>query len=186
MENGKWRGEVRRWKGETGQASAGGVMFTIIVVLIAAILVDVFHLMEVRDFAYSLAADAALTGTSLGRDYSAYYKPPHRGELRLNPGWAQSQARQVVQEGMDERGISHSDYSVRIEVIPDITGGTVPSFPPVPRASLGGISDWTTDRPAVGVYLTVDVDTNLFGLVNGGQPVTVHAFQAVNVTEVQP
>ena len=178
------RGE---WKEERGQASAGGVMFTIIVVLISAILVDVFHLMEVRDFAYSLAADAALTGANLGRDYSAYYNSPtRRGLLQLNAGWAQSQARQTVQEGMGQRGISHSDYSVRIEVIPDTIGGTVPSFPPVPRASLGGISNWITDRPAVGVYLTVDVDTNFFGLVNGGQPVTVHAFQAVNVTEVHP
>ena len=167
-----------------GQATAGGVVFIMIIILTAAVLVDVFHLMQVRNFAYGLAADAALVGASLGRDFTGYYEQPHRGELWLDEHEARIAAENHVAEEMAAHGIT--DYYVQVEVITSPHGGTIPHFPPVPRASLAGITHWTTDEPAVGVYLAIPVDTNLLGLVNGGGPVTVHAFHASKVTRRIP
>ena len=165
------------------QAWAGGVMFVVILVLVAAVLVDVYHCHEVRNFAYGLAADAAMMAANQGRDFESYFRPGTRGVLRLDEQCARAIAQSVVEEGMAGRGITN--YQVIIHVITNPDGGQIPGFPPVARASLTGESDWSTDGPAVGVYLAIPVQTNLLGLVNGGQPVTVHAFHAAEVSKVQ-
>jgi len=167
-----------------GSSWAGGVMLALILILLGAILTDVYHLSEVRNFAYGLAADAAMAGANLGRDFEGYYHMGTRGELWLGHHDARTVALNVVEAGMAQRGIT--DYQVIIHVITNPNGGQIPGFPPVPRADLTGEAGWETDGPAVGVYLAVQVETNLFGLVNGGQPITVHAFHAAEVSEVQP
>ena len=156
-------------------------MLVVILILAAAVLADVYHLHEVRNFAYGLAADAAMAGANQGRDFVGYYGL-RRGELGLGSS-AYSTALNVVTEGMTGRGIT--GYEVIIQVISNPNGGQVQNFPPVPRAGLAGESHWTTNGPAVGVYLAVPVQTNLFGLVNGGQPITVHTFHAAEVVQVQ-
>jgi len=195
MANGRWPMADGRWRipggllsaishklsARGGQAWAGGVMLVVILILAAAVLADVYHLHQVRNFAYGLAADAALAGANQGRDFVGYYSS-QRGRLGLASS-AYATALDVVAEGMSERGIT--GYEVIIQVISDSNGGEVQNFPPVPRAGLAGESHWTTSGPAVGVYLAVPVPTNLFGLVNGGQPFTVHAFHAAEVVRVQ-
>jgi len=170
-------------KGIEGQATAGGIMFTMIIVLIGAVLIDVYNLHSVRNFAYGLAADAALVGANLGRDFTGYYEDATRGLLRLDEAEARDTALACVTDGMAARGIT--GYTALVEVITSSSGGTVTNFPPVSRASLAGITSWSADGPAVGVYLVVPVQTNLFGLVNGGQPVRVHAFAASEVVHRQ-
>ena len=168
----------------SGQAWAGGLMLVVILVLIAAALVDVYRLHQIRNFAYGLAADAAMAGANLGRDFEKYYDLGTRGELRLEASDARDVAQSVIDEGMAERGIT--GYQVIIHVITNPGGGQIPGFPPVPRASLTGENGWYTDGPAVGIYLEVPVEATLFGLVNGGQPVTVHAFHTAEIVRVQP
>jgi hypothetical protein len=165
-------------KDERGQTAVSGLLFTLILALIVAFLVDVYSLKETRSFAYDLASEAALIGAARGRDFSHFIST---GEIRILEDVAREEALEVIVEGMGRRGIT--DYEVRIEVLPE--GGTVFGFPPVPRASQFGSSDFSSEEPAVGVYLAIPVRVYFFGLVVGGESVTVHVFAASGIASAE-
>ena len=167
----------RTWHDEQGSATVAGLFFTLIVVVLAAAIVDVYRLQDTRTFAYSAANDAALRGASLGRDWPRFMET---GELYLDPYAANDAAQNALDQIMQARGITNFQHVVGI--MPNPGGGTftLPA-PCLPRASFWDSVTWTETQPAVGVCVVVPVQTILFGLVNGNQPVTVNAFAAAGV-----
>ena len=174
------RGYEERFLGdERGSASIAGLCFTLILMLLAAAIVDVYRLQDTRTFAYGAANDAALRGASLGRDWDRFTTT---GEMYLDPYAANQAAQSALGQVMQARGVNGYDY--RVGIIPDPGGGTftLPA-PCLPRASFWDTTTWTETQPAVGVCVVIPVPTILFGLVNGNQPVTVNAFAAAGVVE---
>ena len=164
---------------ERGSATIAGLFFTLILMVLAAAIVDVYRIQDVRTFAYSAANDAALRGASFGRDWDQFTAT---GEMALDPYAATDAAQGALEQVMQTRSISSFRY--QIGVIPNPGGGTfnLPA-PCISRASLWNTTTWTETRPAVGVCVQVQVATILFGLVNGNQPVTVNAFAAAGVVQ---
>ena len=130
-----------------------------------------------RTFAYSAANDAALRGASLGRDWDRFMAT---GEMYLDPYAANDAARSALAQIMLVRGLP--DYQSVVGIMPNPGGGTftLPA-PCLPRASFWNTMTWTETQPAVGVCVVIPVQTILFGLVNGNQPITVNAFAAAGV-----
>jgi len=163
---------------DSGQAAVASVVLTMILVLIAGGMVDVYRLQEGRNWAYRAAEAAALAGATLGRDLAPVYDPAI-GRPRVDPMTGRSRAEDVLLESLNRRGVSGASY--QIEVLE--WGGAIAGFPPVARADMWAASDWVSNEPAVGVYLEIPVETWLLGLVNGGDAVTVHVFAAAAVAE---
>ena len=161
---------------ERGSATLAGVLFSLILIVLAAAIVDVYRIQDIRTFTYSAANDAALRGASFGRDWNRFTTT---GQLGLNETVATNTATNALTALMQMRRLT--DYTYQVKVLPDPGGGTVSHFPPVARAELKGRADWTETQPAVGVYVQVTVPTLLFGLIDGNQPIQVHAFAAAGV-----
>jgi len=164
---------------ERGSASVAGLLFTLILMVLAAAIVDVYRLQDTRTFAYSVANDAALRGASFGRDWDQFGAT---GEMSLDPFAATDATQIALEQLMQTRGIS--DYSYQIGVIPNSGGGTfrLPA-PCVAHASFWDTTTWTETQPAVGVCIQVRVATFLLGLVSGNKPVTVNVFAAAGVVQ---
>ncbi len=167
---------------ERGSASVAGLLFTFILMVLAAAIVDVYRLSDTRTFAYSAANDAALRGASFGRDWDEFTAT---GDMRLDPYAATSAAQDALETVVSRRGITTFQY--QIGVMPNPGGGTfhLPA-PCVNRASLWNTTTWTETEPAVAVCIQIQVPTILFGLVNDNQPVTVNAFAAAGVVRELP
>ncbi len=164
---------------ERGSAVVAGVLFTFILLVLAAAIVDVYRLQDTRTFAYSAANDAALRGASLGRDWDSYTAT---GELYLDASAANDAAKTALEQMMQARRITNFQYV--IGVLPNPGGGTFAMPAPcLLCASLWNTTVWTEDEPAVGVCTVVTVPTILFGLINGNQPIAVHAFAAAGVAQ---
>jgi|GEM_PF-2139741 len=164
---------------DRGSATIAGLLFTLILMVLAAVIVDAYRIQDTRTFAYSAANDAALRGASFGRDWNQFTAT---GEMYLDPLVASDAAQSALESVMQTRGITRFQY--QIGVIPNPGGGTfnLPA-PCASRASLWNTTTWTETRPAVGVCVQVQVPTILLGLVNGNQAVTVNAFAAAGVVE---
>jgi hypothetical protein len=149
----------------------------LIFILIAAGLVDIYRLYSARNWAYSVAQEAALAGVSQGRDWSSVTAT---GTIRLIPEIATSQAQQIISEEMITRGISR--FSADIRVLPDPSGGAITGYPP--RAVRLGDSqgDWSENEPAVGVYLTIQVEWLLLDRV-GITEKSVSVFASAGVVQ---
>jgi len=125
-------------------------------------LVDIYRLYAARNWAYSVAQEAALAGASRGRDWSAVL---NTGFIELDQAVASREAEIVINSAMQARGIT--GYVASIRVLPDPFGGTVSGFPPRPVRLGEALSDWSSNEPAVGVYLEVPVQwtiLNSFGI----------------------
>ncbi len=166
-------------KDEQGNASIAGLFFTLILMVLAAAIEDIYRIQDTRTFAYSAANDAALRGVSFGRDWNRYM---NEGTMSLDPYVATDATQNALENVMAARGIVNFRY--QIGVIPNPGGGTfnLPA-PCVAHASQWDTTMWTETRPAVGVCVQIPVPTILFGLINGNQPITVNAFAAAGVVE---
>jgi hypothetical protein len=157
------------------QSAVWGLLTILVLVIIAGGLVDIYRLYAARNWAYTVAQEAALAGASRGRDW-AYVSAT--GNIRLNSGLAISQAQQVVTAEMNTRGVS--GYIVDFRVLPDPAGGTIVGYPPRPVRLGNSRGDWSANEPAVGVYLTIPVDWLLldsFGIA--GKSISVFASAGV-------
>jgi hypothetical protein len=163
---------------QRGQMVVAAVLLVLLLVVLAGGSVDLYRLQETRSWAYRTAEASALAGVVLGRDLGAVYT---HGRVRVDPAAGRAAAEQAVLDALVRRGTTGS-YDIRIA---EWGGEMVAGYPPVSRADMWGASGWTPDEPAVGVYLEVEVDTFLLGLVNGGAPVTVHAFAASGLAELR-
>ncbi len=148
-----------------------GVLASLVLILAAAAVLDVYRLSTTRNWAYQIASDAALRGVGRGRDFASLAAS---GVMSLDEGAAVYEAMSAASAALAEKGISR--YVLDARALP--LGGTVYGFPPVPRASQSGEGHWSSPEPAVGVYLEISVPVVFFGWVNGASDVPVHAFGA--------
>jgi hypothetical protein len=157
---------------ESGQVTVLAVILVMVLVLVAGTVADLYRIQEIRSFAYRAAEAAALAGVSQGRDYGSVIST---GQMRVDPTTAYVVAEETLLSALALHNLT-ATYDIRVLEY----GGTVPGFPPVSRADLWGAGDWVSDRPAVGVYLEVPVQTMLLGWV-WGEEVRVHVFAAAGV-----
>lgn len=109
------------------QTAVWGLLAMLIFVAIAGALVDIYRLFAARNWAYSVAQEAALAGASKGRDWSAIMSG---GEIRLVQSTAETAAENLVVAEMSARGIH--GYAMDVRVLPDPAGGSVTGYPPQP------------------------------------------------------
>jgi hypothetical protein len=123
----------------------------LIFIAVSAGLIDVYRLYAARNWAYSVAQEAALAGVSKGRDWSSMTS----SGLRLDANLARSQSSAVVTSAMTQHGVT--GYTLDVRVLPDQNGGSIPGFPSRTVRLGNGLGAWSSDEPAVGVYLQVPV-----------------------------
>ena len=157
------------------QTAVWGLLTMLLFVAIAGGLVDIYRLFAARNWAYSVAQEAALAGASKGRDWSAIMSG---GEIRLVQSTAETAAENLVTAEMSARGIY--GYAMDVRVLPDPAGGSVTGYPPRPVRLGNNLGNWTSDEPAVGVYLVVPVDWLILDRI-GIVGKTVSAFSAAGV-----
>lgn len=159
------------------QSAVMGILILLVLLLLAAGLVDLYRAFTARTWAYSVAQEAALIGVSSARDWETLSST---GEMRLNEAVAIHSAGETVVTEMETRGISN--YTVSIRVLPEPDGGQVEDFPPRPVRLGTAKGDWETDEPAVGVYLQVPVDWVLLDTF-GIPEKSVSVFASAGVTQ---
>jgi len=166
-------------KSECGQIAVLIVVLAMLFTGLAGALVDVYVLLEARNWAYQVAQQAALVGVSKGREWSGITSD--RGCLEamtLDEGTARSEAESLLQKEMGLRGITNYDHEVR--VLPDAAGGSVPGFPPESVRLGEGRGAWSMSEPSVGVYLSFQVQTFLLAFF--GRPhVQIDVFAAGSI-----
>lgn len=161
-----------------GAAALWGAMATLVLILVAAAVLDVHRLSATRNWAYQVASDSALRGVSRGRDFASVAES---GSMLIDEISARQEATMAVEAALAEKGVAQ--YVLDVRVLPE--GGVVYGYPPVPRASQSGETNWSSPAPGVGVYLEVPVPVAFFGWVNGADSVPVHAFAAAALASVR-
>ena len=152
-----------------GQTFASGVVAVLLLIVVAAALVDGLHLLSMKQRCLEVASAASLRGASRGRDY-AYYLAT--GQIALDAATAQIEAFDAAAAGLS--GLGLSGYAIQVEVLDALGGGSIAGFPPG--------QTWSDTEPAVGVYLEVPVETVFMWAINGGSRVVLHVFAAAGVT----
>ncbi len=166
-------------KSESGQIAVLVVVLTMLFTGLAGALIDVYVLLEARNWAYQAAQQAALVGVSKGREWSGITSD--RGCLEpmtLNEGTARSEAEGLLQQEMNLRGITNYDHDVR--VLPGAAGGSASGFPPQTVRLGEGRGSWSMSEPSVGVYLTFPVQTFLLPFI-GHPQVQIDVFAAGSI-----
>ena len=166
---------------ERGQVAVQAVLLILLFFLLATVLVDVYTLLEARNWGYQAAQQAAMAGVSQGRDWNSLADLPCTGgpaPIGLVSSTARSGAINLLQQEMALRGVSSYSYDVR--VLPGYAGGTVSGYPPIPVRLGASRSKWSSTEPAVGVYLSFPVSTFLMSFV-GRQTVQVNVFASAGV-----
>ena len=166
-------------KAESGQIAVLIVVLAMLFIGLAGALIDVYVLLEARNWAYQAAQQAALVGVSKDREWSGITSD--RGCLEpmtLNEGISRSEAESLLQQEMNLRGITNYDHEIR--VLPDAAGGSVSGFPPQTVRLGEGRGAWSMSEPSVGVYLSFPVQT--FLLTFFGRPqVQIDVFAAGSI-----
>jgi hypothetical protein len=186
-----------------GQVLVFSFIVIILFMLVAIVLIDVYHIQEARNWGYQVAQEAAMEGVGKNRDFSLYAPtaastptidilvtsdplateiPPaceDIGLVTIDATQAEADTRNAIAREMARRGIA--TYTADVRVISDPHGGSVAGFPPSGRLN-GLTGDWTTTSPAVGVYLSFDVSTFFMSFI-GRDSVTVNVFAAAALTQ---
>ena len=157
------------------QSAVWGFLGMMVFIAIASGLVDIYRLYAARNWAYTVAQEAAMAGASRGRDWSSMLVD---GNIRLDPDQSRSQALAVIDSAMSSRGVVLFVNDVR--VLPDPGGGAITGYPPQPVRLASGAGNWTSNEPAVGVYLEVPVNWLMLDMLNLDEK-TVRVFAAAGV-----
>ncbi len=168
---------------QRGQVAVFGAVLIMLFVLLAAVLIDAYALSEARNWGYRAAQQSALSGISSGRDWASLDPLPCAGgppPMRLVSATAQSAAVSLLQQEMTLRGVSNYSYDVR--VLPDYGGGSIAGYPPLPTRLGAGRGNWTSNEPAVGVYLSFPVSTFLMSFI-GRPTVQISVFASAGVDQ---
>lgn len=161
----------------SGQSAVWGVVAMLVFIAVAAGLVDIYRLYAARNWAYAVAQEAAMAGASRGRDWSTLVSD---GAMRLDAASAQLEAQQVLQKEMAARGVT--GYLADIRALPDATGGSIAGYPPRPVRLGAGMGNWSSDEPAVGVYLEMPVNWLMLDMLDTSLK-SVHVFAAAGVAQ---
>jgi hypothetical protein len=191
-----------------GQVLALGVIIIILFILAAAVLIDVFHIEEARNWGYRTAQQAALAGASSGRNWEAFQPTldpiaptatpnpdpnacVNPGIIQLDASGALTAADDMLDREMKARGINTRSpgpsvlagtYYADIRVLPDPGGGSIAGYPPNHVRLGASRGSWSTENPAVGVYLSFPVYTFFMSFV-GKDYVTVSVFAAAEAAQ---
>ena len=157
------------------QSVVWGFLGMLVFIAIASGLVDIYRLYAARNWAYSVAQEAAMTGASRGRDWSSLMVD---GNVRLDPDISNAQAQAVIDSAMSSRGVAA--YVKDVRVLPDPGGGVITGYPPRPVRLASGAGNWNSSEPAVGVYLEVPVNWLMLDILNLNEK-TVRVFAAAGV-----
>ncbi|GAP13215.1 hypothetical protein LARV_00966 [Longilinea arvoryzae] len=157
------------------QSAVWGFLGMMVFIAIASGLVDIYRLYAARNWAYTVAQEAAMAGASRGRDWSSMLVD---GNIRLDPDMSRSQALAVIDSAMSSRGVVLFVNDVR--VLPDPGGGVITGYPPQPVRLASGAGNWHSSEPAVGVYLEVPVNWLMLNMLNLNEK-TVRVFAAAGV-----
>jgi hypothetical protein len=149
----------------------------LVFIALAAGLVDIYRLFAARNWAYTVAQEAAMAGASRGRDWSTLMVD---GNIRLDPTISREAAETLLTAAMLDRGID--TYVLDVRVLSDPGGGTIAGYPPRPVRLGSGMGNWTSDEPAVGVYLEVPVNWLMLDMLNL-QEKKVRVFAAAGVDQ---
>jgi hypothetical protein len=160
-----------------GQSALWGFLIMMAFIAIASGLVDIYRLYAARNWAYSVAQEAAMAGASRGRDWGTF---TGGGGIGLNGSTAKIEAEQLVTAEMAARGISA--YVMDVRVLPDVTGGSISGYPPSPVRLGSGLGNWSSSEPAVGVYLEVPVNWLMLDQIHVVSK-TVRVFAAAGVAQ---
>ena len=126
-------------------------------------LVDIYRLYAARNWAYSVAQEAAMTGASRGRDWSSLIVD---GNIRLDPDHVQKCRRRQWSNLPESAG----EYATYVE---SMCGSCRMQLGEVwldtRRARFvwrSGAGNWNSNEPAVGVYLEVPVNWLMLDMLN--------------------
>jgi hypothetical protein len=188
----------RRLDVRRGQVLVLAIVIVFLFFLVAVALIDVYHLLEARNWGYRVAQQAALAGASGSGGNWVVFQPTvdpmaptaTPGEpgcidpvrIELDPDQAHASAESMLVNEMSARGFVSGDYTYDIRVLWQNDGGTEFGFPPYPVRLGGAAGDWSTANPAVGVYLSFDVHTFMMSVV-GRSTVTVRVFAAAEASQ---
>ncbi len=159
------------------QTAVWGLLAMMVFIAITSGLVDVYRLYAARNWAYSVAQEAALAGTSKGGDWTSISLS---GEMRLVGATTRAEAEKLIAAEMAARGITR--YVMDVRVLPDSVGGSLSGYPPRPVRLGTNRGSWSSDEPAVGVYLEVPVEWFLLDRL-GIVAKDVHVFAAAGVAD---
>ncbi len=106
-----------------GQSAVWGFLAMFVFITIASGLVDLYRLYAARNWAYSVAQEAAMAGASWGRDWSAVATG---GEIQLVETIARDEAERLVTTEMNARGVT--GYTMDVRVLPDPDGAESPGI----------------------------------------------------------
>ena len=163
-------------KRESGQTTAAAMLAVLVLVVLAAGVVELARLYSLRLWAYRAAEAAAVTGAALGRDYAAYVSS---GDVRLDEAAAFAAAEETLRQELDAKGVSAlASYDIRVHAVNK--PGLYPGFPPVAHAGMLP-GDWAPTAPAVGVYLELRITPVMYGWINGNAPIPLRVFAAASV-----
>jgi hypothetical protein len=169
-------------KTESGQVVIASLLIIVVFIFLLAALVDGYALFEARDWGYQTAQQAALAGSSIGRDWAGSTKAPGGcigpAAVELDADTARNAALNFLNSEMALRGMSGYSYDIR--VLPDYDGGTVSGYPPQPVRLGASRGSWSSDEPSIGVYLSFPVSTFLMSMV-GRPTVQLHVFASASV-----
>ena len=157
------------------QSMVWGFLAMLIFIVVSSGLVDIYRLYAARNWAYSVAQEAAMAGASRGRDWTSV---ADGGDIRLNGATAQTEAQALVSAEMSARGVT--GYEMDVRVLPNPEGGSISGYPPDPVRLGEGLGNWTSNEPAVGVYLQVPVNWLMLDTLNI-ESKTVRVFAAAGV-----
>jgi len=170
---------VKAKRSESGQVAVLVILLAMLFIGLAGALIDVYVLLEARNWAYQAAQQATLVGVSKGRAWSGITADRNCLEpMTLNAGTARSEAQSLLQQEMNLRGIATYNYDVR--VLPDAAGGSISGFPPQTVRLGEGRGNWSISEPSVGVYLSFPVQTFLMAFF-GRPQVQIDVFAASSI-----
>jgi hypothetical protein len=159
------------------QSIVWGFLAMMVFVAVASGLVDIYRLYAARNWAYGVAQEAAMTGASRGRDWTSISSG---GNMRLNESVAMDETQKMISAEMAARGISQ--YVLDVRVLPGTAGGSITGYPPHPVRLGSGMGNWSSNEPAVGVYLEVPVNWLLLETLDA-QVKTIRVFAAAGVAQ---
>jgi hypothetical protein len=159
------------------QTAAWGLLAMLVFIAVASGLVDIYRLYAARNWAYSVAQEAALAGTSKGRDWASITSS---GEIRMVSATAKFETEKLVVAEMAARGIT--GYTMDVRVLPGPTGGNISGYPPRPVRLGNSRGNWSSNEPSVGVYLTMPVEWLLLDKV-GITGKTIAVFAAAGISK---
>ncbi len=162
----------RRYCSESGQA----VILGLVLLLVFIALVDVYALQEARNWGCQVAQRAALAGASARRDWES----AANGCLELDESIARVRAAEVLESELAFRRIAVYSYEVRL--LPDVSGGSYPDFPPQPVRLGESRGGWEEGEPSVGVCLSFPLSTFWMSFL-GRSTVPLAVFAAASIAE---